>query len=112
MAPFSPPIVQFRPYSAHFKPSDVYGAGPFTTAPHCITLVIVFRIHGRSNDAGINCFPVTPYPSKKGEKNNLPPDPTIACVLDVNSVSLTIDVIDVCSLNFSHFLMLQTFSLL
>jgi hypothetical protein len=38
-------------------------------------------------------FPVTPYPSTKqcAGKDNLPPDPTDACVSDVNSVSLMID---------------------
>jgi hypothetical protein len=70
-----------------------------------LTLIIVFRNHGGSNDGGINRFPVTPYPSKQCGKDSLPPDPINACVLDVNSVSLAIDVINVCSLNFSHFCM-------
>jgi hypothetical protein len=86
LAPFSPPIVQFRPYGARFKPSDVYGAGPFATAHHCLMLVIVFHNHGGSNDGGINRFPVTPYPLKQCGKDNLPPDPTNACVSHMSTL--------------------------
>jgi hypothetical protein len=69
--------------------------------PHCQTFVNVFR-----NDGGSHAL----YPSKQCGKGNLLPDPTNACVLDVNSVSLMIDGTDVCLLHFSHFyLMLQTF---
>jgi hypothetical protein len=58
------------------------------------------------NDGGSNAI----YHSKQCGKGNLPTDPTNACVLDVNSASLMIDGIDVCSLRFSHFsLMLRTF---
>jgi hypothetical protein len=49
--------------------------------PHCQTFVIIFR-----NDGGSNAL----YPSKQCGKGNLSPDPINACVLDVNSVSLTI----------------------
>jgi hypothetical protein len=59
--------------------------------PHCQTFVIVFR-----NDGGSNAL----YPSKQWGKGNLSPDPINACVLDVNSVSLTINGIDVCLLHF------------
>jgi hypothetical protein len=45
-------------------------------------------------------LPVTPYPSKLCGKDSLPPVPTNDCVSDVNSVSLTIDGIHVCSLIF------------
>jgi hypothetical protein len=46
-------------------------------------------------------LPVTPYPSKLCGKDSLPPVPTNdASVPDVNSVSLTIDGIDVCPLIF------------
>jgi hypothetical protein len=61
---------------------------------------IVLRNHARSNSGGTNRFPAC---------NSLPFE-TNACVLDVNSVSLTIDGIHVCSLIFSHLLMLPTFS--
>jgi hypothetical protein len=66
-------------------------------------------IMGGSNDGGINCFPVPIYPLKQCGKGNLPLDPTNACVLDVNSVSLMINGIDVCLLHVSPFLMLRTF---
>jgi hypothetical protein len=69
-------------------------------------LVILFHSHGGSNNGGINHFPVTPYPLNQCGKDNLPLDPTNACVSDVNSVSLKIDGINACLLNFSHFLTL------
>jgi hypothetical protein len=42
LGPTSPPIVLFRPSFVHFESSDIYGAGPFISSPHSITLVIVF----------------------------------------------------------------------
>jgi hypothetical protein len=40
LAPFSPTIVQFRPYFVRFESSDIYGAGPFATSHHCLSLCL------------------------------------------------------------------------
>jgi hypothetical protein len=42
LAPFSPPIAQFCPYGAGFKPSNFYAAGSSASAHHRLTLIIVY----------------------------------------------------------------------
>jgi hypothetical protein len=44
LAPFFPPIVQFRPYYVRFETSNFHGVGPFATPCHLIVLVIVSTV--------------------------------------------------------------------
>jgi hypothetical protein len=37
-----------------YESSDIYGAGPFASTPHCLTVIIVFSNDEGSNDGGSN----------------------------------------------------------
>jgi hypothetical protein len=103
MAPFPPPIVQFRPYGARVDSSDFYGACSFATARHWRMLTIVLRNHARSNNGGMNRFhpACNSLPFKTVWKGQPSTGSHLnACVSDVNYVSLTIDGIHVCLLIF------------
>jgi hypothetical protein len=54
LAPFFPPIVQFRPSGARSQYTDFYGAGSCATAHFWAKLVIATINHGRSHDGGRN----------------------------------------------------------
>jgi hypothetical protein len=53
-ASFSPPIVKFCPYFVRFGPSDVYCAGFFATARHCLTPLSFESIDHKLRRA-VNC---------------------------------------------------------